>query len=78
MRRLRVLSGHPHLGKPNDVIAEVEHAQAYVDAGFAEWVDPTPLVDRSAIPETTSVVGAPEVATPRPAVQRRAALREQR
>ena len=73
MRRLRVLSGHPLLGRPGELRAEFEGAQAYVDAGFAEW-----LVDRSAEVETTSRAGAPETTTPRPAGQRRTPLREQR
>jgi putative intracellular protease/amidase len=60
-RRLRVLSGHPHIGRPNDIVREFENAQAYVDAGFAEWIDdgrPT-VVDRSVPIETPD--SAPEI-----------------
>lgn len=56
-RRLRVLSAYPGLGKPNDIVSEdevSEAAQAYVDAGLAEWVDRA--VVRSAKVETTAVV----------------------
>jgi hypothetical protein len=63
-RRLRVLSEHPHLGRPNDVVREFEGAQAYVDAGLAEWVDDVPaqpiVVDRSVPIETTDQQGAAE------------------
>lgn len=62
-RRLRVLSEHPHLGRPNDVVREFEGAQAYVDAGFCEWVDDVPaqpvVVDRSVPIETPD--RAPEI-----------------
>jgi len=59
MRRLRVLSGHPHLGRPNDVVREFEGVQAYVDAGFCEWIDGggTPVVDRAQTLETTDAAG---------------------
>lgn len=59
MRRLRVLSGHPHLGRPNDVVREFENAQAYVDAGFCEWIDggDPPVVDRAQTLETTDAGG---------------------
>lgn len=74
MRRLRVLTGHPRLGTPGEIRADFEGAQAYVDAGFAEWI-----VDRSVEPETTSRAGAPETATPRPAGRPRTTpVREQR
>jgi hypothetical protein len=62
MRRLRVLSEHPHLGRPNDIVREVPHAQAYVDAGLCEWYGPEEhapgpselvMVDRSQTIETT-------------------------
>lgn len=66
MRRLRVLTGHPGLGSPNDLRSEFEGAQAYVDAGFAEWV-----IDRSAKIETTDRSGAPEATVDRPAVRKR-------
>lgn len=60
MRRLRVLSEHPHLGRPNDLRDEFEDAQAYVDAGLAEWV-----VDRRAEPIETATVAPPETAARR-------------
>jgi putative intracellular protease/amidase len=66
-RRLRVLVGHPHLGQPNDVVREFENAQAYVDAGFAEWVDdgrPT-VVDRSVPIETPDSAPAIEATVTR-------------
>lgn len=46
-RRLHVLSEHPHLGKPGDYRDGFPGAQAYVDAGIAEWyVDPSdPVTD---------------------------------
>lgn len=66
MRRLRVLSGHPFLGRPDDVRSEFEGAQAYVDAGFAEWI-----VDRAVAIETTDRSGAPETAVERPTVRKR-------
>lgn len=46
-RRLHVLSEHPQLGKPGDYRDGFPGAQAFVDAGIAEWeVDPTdPVVD---------------------------------
>lgn len=50
MRRLRVLSEHPHLGRPNDLCEEFEGAQAYIDAGLAEWV-----VDPRAEPMETAM-----------------------
>lgn len=68
MRRLRVLSGHPHVGQPTDVVDEFEGAQAYVDAGIAEWV-----VDRDEPVETTMRAGPPETAVRR---RRRPAERE--
>jgi hypothetical protein len=55
MRTLRVLSYHPHLGNPGETRAEIENAQAYVDAGLAEWV-----VTRTADVETTDKSGAHE------------------
>jgi hypothetical protein len=77
MRRLRILSGHPLLGNAGELRAEFEGAQAYVDAGLAEWT-----VVRTATMETTSRAGAPEAATPRPTARRQAtreqAPREQR
>jgi hypothetical protein len=60
-RRLRVLSSHPHIGRPNDIVREFEGAQAFVDVGFAEWIDdgrPT-VVDRSVPIETPD--SAPEI-----------------
>lgn len=64
MRRLRVLAGHPHLGRPNDVVREFEGVQAYVDAGFCEWIDDEPetttvpvVVDRAQTLETTDAGG---------------------
>jgi hypothetical protein len=68
MRRLRVLSEHPHLGKPNDLCDGFEGAQAYVDAGLAEWV-----VDRSDEVDTAMAEPATEVA-----VRRRPARRAPR
>lgn len=65
MRRLRVLSEHPHLGRPNDLVEEFEGAQAYVDAGLAEWA-----VTRSVPVETTAGTGAPETAVVRPSARR--------
>lgn len=56
--RLRILSEHPHLGKPNDIVDAFDGAQAYVDAGLAEWV--TPPVTRSASVETTDQAPPPE------------------
>lgn len=66
MRRLRVLSEHPHLGKPGDDRDGFEGAQAYVDAGLAEWIGP----DRSVEVETTGAGGAPETAVTRPSPRR--------
>jgi hypothetical protein len=66
MRRLRVLSDHPHLGRPGDIRSGFEGAQAYVDAGLAEWI-----VDRAADVETTDRAGAPETAVERPPVRKR-------
>lgn len=66
MRRLRVLSDHPHLGRPGEIRSGFEGAQAYVDAGLAEWV-----VDRTADVETTERSGAPETAVERPTVRKR-------
>lgn len=60
MRRLRVLSGHPHIGRPTDVVDEFDGAQAFVDAGIAEWI-----VDRDEPVETTMRAGAPEAAVTR-------------
>jgi hypothetical protein len=60
-RRLRVLAGHPVLGQPNDIRTEFDGAQAYVDAGYAEWI-----VTREATIETTDRAGAPETAVTRP------------
>lgn len=61
MRRLRVLSEHPHLGKPNDERDAFEGAQAYVDAGLAEWIAPA----RSERVETTEAVLPIETAVTR-------------
>jgi hypothetical protein len=64
MSRLRVLSGHPHLGRPGEIVREFEGAQAYVDAGFCEWVDPPETTDavpvvvsRTQVVETTDAAG---------------------
>ena len=57
MRMMRVLSHHPHLGNPGELRAEIENAQAYVDAGFAEWVDRSAGVEETVKPgahETTA------------------------
>lgn len=61
MRRLRVLSEHPHLGKPNDVREEFDGAQAYIDAGFAEWVTTRAVT----VIETTEELVAPETTVTR-------------
>jgi hypothetical protein len=61
MRRLRVLSDHPDLGRPNDLRDGFEGAQAYVDAGLAEWV-----IDRSEPVETGMAHPAAEAAVRRP------------
>jgi hypothetical protein len=67
VRRLRVLSEHPNLGRPNDEREEFEGAQAYIDIGLAEWVS-----DARAVPiETTEQLAAPEVTSERPPVRRR-------
>ena len=66
-RRLRVLAGHPVLGEPNEIRTEFPDAQAYVDAGYAEWI-----VDRSAQVETTDRAGATEAAVMRPSGRKRA------
>lgn len=66
-RRLRVLADHPHLGRPNDVRTEFEGAQAYVDAGYAEWIG-----ERSAVVETAERPGPPEDAAARPSARRAA------
>jgi hypothetical protein len=63
MRRLRVLSGHPLLGKPNDEVPEFQGAQAYVEAGLAEWI-----VDRVVPVETGMRLGAAETTAANPAV----------
>lgn len=68
MRRLRVLSEHPHVGRPNDLLEEFEGAQAYVDIGVAEWVEEA----RSAPVETTEAAGPAETALARPPVRRSA------
>lgn len=65
MRRLRVLSEHPHLGRPNDLLEEFEGAQAYIDAGLAEWVQ-----TRSTQVETTEQAGPPETAVARSSPRR--------
>lgn len=86
MRRLRVLSGHPHLGRPNDVVREFEGAQAYVDAGFCEWVGdgdaatpagPVVVVDRAGgLVETTDAPPEPvEKTTVRPTARGTAPVR---
>lgn len=66
MRRLRVLSEHPHLGRPNDLLEEFDGAQAYIDAGLAEWA----VEERSAPVETTDAAGAAETAMARPSARR--------
>jgi hypothetical protein len=65
MRTMRVLSYHPHLGQPGELRKEIENAQAYVDAGFAEWVD------RAADVETTVKPGAHETTVSRESPVRR-------
>jgi hypothetical protein len=62
------------------VVRGFEGAQAYVDAGFCEWVDDEPelavvpvVVDRAQPPETTTKIvagGEVEVTSPRPAAAR--------
>jgi putative intracellular protease/amidase len=72
-RRLRVLSSHPRIGRPNDIVREFEGAQAFVDVGFAEWIDdgkPT-VVDRSVpveTPDSAPEIEATVVTRARPAV----------
>lgn len=66
MRRLRVLSEHPHLGRPGEERDGFEGAQAYIDAGLAEWI-----VDRVAPVETTVRPGPVETAVARPTSRRR-------
>lgn len=65
MRRLRVLSEHPNLGRPSEIREGFEGAQAYVDAGLAEWV-----VDRIELVETAMMQPAVETATARPPARR--------
>jgi hypothetical protein len=62
MRRLRVLSEHPHLGRPNDVVREIPGAQAYVDAGFCEWADPPEVADAPVVVSRTQVVETTDAA----------------
>lgn len=66
MRTLRVLSHHPDLGNPGETRPEIPNAQAYVDAGFAEWV-----VNRTADVETTEAPGAHEATVTRERPARR-------
>jgi hypothetical protein len=76
MRRLRVLSEHPYLGRPGEIVRGFEGAQAYVDIGICEWVDEEPelamvpaVIDRAQPPETTTAIvagGEVEVTSPRP------------
>lgn len=75
MRRLRVLYGHPALGRPGDVIDGFEGAQAYVDIDVAEWVgerrtDAAEVVDRGDAVETADRV-APETTARRNTRRRR-------
>lgn len=65
MRRLRVLSEHPFLGRPNDLVDEFEGAQAYVDIGVAEWAE----VVRSVPVETTALAAPVETAAVRPSAR---------
>lgn len=71
MRRLRVLCGHPNLGQPSDERDEFEDAQAYIDAGFAEWI-----VDRSSTVETTERVPAAEMTATRVSPRRTTTTRK--
>lgn len=66
MRCLRTLVYHYRLGPPGSEHEEFEGAQAYVDGGWAEWVDE----GRSAPVETTAKAGAPEAAVARPSARR--------
>lgn len=70
MRRLRVLAGHPHLGLPSDVREDFEGAQAFVDAGYAEWIDEPVSVTHEVPVETTDAAPAVEAAVSRPPVRR--------
>lgn len=59
MRRLRVLVYHRTLGPVGHEREEFEGAQAYVDNGWAEWV------------EEAAESGAPEAATARSSPRRK-------
>lgn len=76
MRRLRVLSEHPHLGRPNDLVDEFEGAQAYIDIGVAEWVGEQPA--RFAPVEATEAAGPAETAVARPSTRRTSTPRASR
>jgi hypothetical protein len=78
VRRLRVLSGHPQLGQPGAERAEFEGAQAFVDAGLAEWIARPADTERATPVETTTRAGAPEKTTPRDSPRRGPAGRETR
>lgn len=80
MRRLRVLSAYPNVGKPNDIVREFPDAQSYVNIGVCEWIDPPEededtslppvVVHRTEPPEVTTFLAEPgeiETTTPRPA-----------
>lgn len=77
MARLRVLSEHPHLGRPNDLVDEFDGAQAYIDIGVAEWVGGDTAA-RSAPVETTEAAGAAETAVARPSARRAASKASRR
>lgn len=66
MRRLRVLSEHPHVGRPGEIRDEFEGAQAYIDIGVAEWV----VEARSAPVETAEAAGPAETAAARLSARR--------
>ncbi len=58
VRRLRVLSQHPQLGDSGHVVEEFDGAQAFVDAGLAEWIaDPVETAEtaEAALPMETAV-----------------------
>lgn len=75
MARLRVLSEHPHLGRPNDLVDEFDGAQAYIDAGYAEWADGARF---AAGVETTEAAGPAETAVARPSARRAASTKAAR
>jgi hypothetical protein len=58
------------LGEPSDVREEFEGAQAFVDAGYAEWIDEPVPVSHEVPVETTDSAPAVEVAVARPPVRR--------